>query len=66
MLRGKRHSRGRLHYHTGDLYEGDWSDDRRSGQGKLTIKSEGVLIEGLFSEDEIVEGRLTDKQENRY
>lgn len=63
----RRTRRGRLYsYDSGDLYEGEWAEDRRSGQGKLSVKREAVVIEGLFHEDQIVEGRLTDRWENRF
>ncbi|MBQ7226600.1 MAG: AAA family ATPase [Clostridia bacterium] len=34
----KRHGKGKMVYANGDIYEGEWVDDVRSGQGTLTRK----------------------------
>jgi hypothetical protein len=66
MQNNRRNGKGRLFYPNGDLYEGEWLDDRRNGPGKLSVKKEDAVIEGLFSDDYIVEGKVTDRHENVF
>ena len=66
LYRNQRHGRGRLFYANGDQYDGSWLGDRRNGSGRLTVQAESVTIDGLFSEDQVVEGRMTDRYENVF
>ena len=45
---GKKHGKGKLtFYASGDVYEGGWVDDKRSGQGKYSYTS-GACYEGEY------------------
>ena len=50
----KRHGKGTFKYNqstlSGDVYEGDWVEDARSGHGKLTYAN-GNIHEGQYQED---------------
>jgi hypothetical protein len=30
--------KGTMYYYTGDIYEGDWVNDKREGQGTYTLE----------------------------
>jgi hypothetical protein len=48
---GKRNGRGRMYYAAQqEIYDGDWSNDRRQGEG-LVIDSKGVVCQGDFRAD---------------
>jgi hypothetical protein len=67
MLYLKRHGIGKLYsFESGDFYHGSWKHDKREGKGRLTIKGEDLEIEGLFSNDEIIEGKMRDRVGNIF
>jgi hypothetical protein len=38
LVEGRREGKGIQLYENGDVYEGDWKNDKREGNGKLTMK----------------------------
>ena len=42
--------KGRMAYGNGDIYEGDWDEDKRSGKGSLHYAN-GDYYEGEFMDD---------------
>lgn len=60
ILNMKRNGRGRLFYANGDIYEGEWQNGMRNGPGKLYIKEDDTTVEGLFADDQILQGKMTD------
>ena len=42
-----RHSKGKIIYPNGEIYEGDIFEGKRHGKGKLTL-SDGTVIEGTW------------------
>jgi hypothetical protein len=32
-------------YENGDIYEGEWLNDKRHGTGKMRLSSNGVIVE---------------------
>lgn len=47
-----RNGKGRLSYHDGGYYDGDWKDDKMDGQGKLFYPSGKIAYEGQWKDDE--------------
>jgi hypothetical protein len=43
---------GTVAFPNGDVYTGDWKDGKKHGVGRL-VKSNGVVVEGLFKEDSL-------------
>lgn len=66
MLNHKKSGKGKLFYANGDLYEGEWVSNKREGAGKFYIKSEDMTIDGVFKNDEILRGKMTDKFGNFF
>ena len=62
----KRQGKGKLFHANGDVYEGEWVKDKREGAGKFFIKAEDVLIEGIFRDDALLRGKLTDRFGNVF
>jgi len=52
-----KHGNGRLLYPNGDVYEGQFKNDKRYGQGKLTAQN-GSVQEGIWSDDKLT-GEVT-------
>ena len=38
----------------GDVYEGDWKDDKRHGNGKYTFFANGDIQEGKWDNDKFI------------
>ena len=38
------HGKGTMYYYNGDLYEGDWINDKREGQGTYTWKNGSKIM----------------------
>ena len=51
----QRNGWGRQVFKTGDIYEGNWLNDKPDGKGKLTL-TDGSYYEGTFNEFGISEG----------
>ena len=47
---GKRTGKGKMMWPDGNVYEGDWVDDKRTGKGKFTW-SKGSVYEGDSVDD---------------
>jgi len=45
---GKAHGVGRMIYSDGNVYEGEWSNDRYYGEGKYTHAQSGAVYVGDF------------------
>lgn len=43
LFKPKKHGEGRMNYTNGDVYEGQWKNDKRDGKGKLTYANGDVL-----------------------
>jgi hypothetical protein len=56
---------GRFYFLNGDTYEGLWAKDKRNGKGKLFFYGGGEF-DGVFKDDEIYDGKLTDKNQNVF
>ena len=41
-------------YENGDVYEGDWSNDKRHGNGKYTFFANGDIHEGKWDNDKFI------------
>jgi hypothetical protein len=52
-----KHGNGKLVYANGDVYEGQFKNDKRYGQGKLTAQN-GSVQEGIWSNDKLT-GEVT-------
>ena len=48
---GRRDGEGVILYANDNIYEGEWSDDRRHGRGRYTHKSSGLVQIGLWHQD---------------
>ncbi|CCW70135.1 unnamed protein product [Phytomonas sp. Hart1] len=46
-----RHGFGMMRYYNGDVYQGNWVNNRRHGNGKF-LKSDGEIYEGMWERDE--------------
>ena len=44
---------GRYFYKNGDIYEGDWINNKKQGRGKI-IYNDGTVEEGQWENDEIL------------
>ena len=44
------HGEGTIYFTNGDIYEGDWKDDKANGKGKFIWKS-GNIYEGDWKDD---------------
>lgn len=52
VLHGRlRHGRGKHTCSNGDVYEGQWSYDKRQGQGRLVVAATGFTYEGDWKDD---------------
>lgn len=58
--------KGKFYHINGDIYEGDWVNDKRDGKGKFYVKSDDIMIEGEFTNNEIISGKITDKEGNVF
>ena len=65
FLHQKKHGKGTYLYSNGDVYEGDWEENLRSGKGELNCKK-GDLCRGEFSNDELVSGVYIDTNGSNY
>lgn len=54
---GKRHGAGKMTYRSGDVYEGNWSNNIRDVAGVLTTATE--IFRGMWANDEIEYGTVT-------
>ena len=45
---GQRHGRGVYRYANGEVYEGDWKDDKRHGQGVLRYAGGSIDHDGQW------------------
>lgn len=41
-MNGKRHGFGKLHYQSGEFYEGNWKDNMMEGFGKLFYNADMI------------------------
>ncbi len=64
-MQGQRDGSGKHYYLNGDLYEGQWHNDKRNGKGKLSFGDRGSFT-GTFKDDEAYDGKLIDKYENSF
>jgi hypothetical protein len=51
----KRSGRGTYHFPDGSVFVGQWEDDVREGEGIFYDKKGGVVAQGIWEEDELVE-----------
>ena len=65
LLRQKKQGKGNYYYANGDIYEGDWDENLRSGKGQLTCKK-GDSCKGEFLNDEFVSGAYIDTKGSCY
>ena len=49
---GKKNGFGKYFYSSGDIYEGNWTNDKQDGSGKLSLK-DGAEVEGKWKEGEL-------------
>ncbi len=64
-MQGQRDGSGKHYYSNGDLYEGQWYNDKRNGKGKLSFGEKGSFV-GTFRDDEAYDGKLIDRFENVF
>lgn len=58
FVEGKRAGRGRYLYNAkGEIYDGEWSNDKRQGEGTV-LNTKGEVCSGEFRADHM-EGKLT-------
>ena len=50
---------GTYTYASGNIYVGNWVNDRRHGQGKMTYKESGKVEEGEWEDGEFIQGSCT-------
>ncbi len=48
---GMRHGQGKMIYPTGDIYEGEWFENKANGEGSYTYKKSGDIYSGSFVMD---------------
>ena len=48
--KGNLKERGKYFYSNGDMYDGEWSNDKKNGIGKYTL-NDGSEIEGEWKDD---------------
>ena len=65
FLRSKKHGKGTYYYNNGDIYDGEWEENYRSGKGELNCKK-GDLCKGDFAHDELVSGIYVDINGSTY
>jgi len=51
---GKKDGYGKLIYKSGNLYEGEFKNDKRHGKGKITYTEYNITLEGIWINDEKV------------
>jgi len=49
--KGEKHGKGRIVEHDGDVYDGDWKNNKWDGNGKLIDPDGEVMYEGEFKDD---------------
>jgi len=52
MFCGERHGTGKMMYGNGEVYVGEWENNKRHGKGKFTW-SNGISYDGSYENDEI-------------
>lgn len=55
----------KITYNTGDVYEGNFRNDKYNGQGKYTWE-DGSVFEGTFKDGQLLNGRYTDASGSVY
>lgn len=53
-----------MKYEDGSIYEGDWKNDQRSGQGELKDSSEKTINKGKWENDQFVKEACYFKHDN--
>ena len=48
---GQREGEGVILYSNDNIYEGEWTADKRHGRGRYTHKSSGLIQIGLWDQD---------------
>ena len=49
-MNGKFEGKGKYYYSNGDMYDGEWSNDKKNGMGKYVL-NDGSEIEGEWKDD---------------
>lgn len=62
---GERHGDGRLVYLNGDIYEGRWENDLKSGFGELKL-TDGSVFRGYWQGNQLVHGDVKSVYRFRY
>jgi hypothetical protein len=57
MKKRKRHGKGVCLFSDGELYSGEWVDDKPNGSGVL-LNSRGEVIDGKFKDGEVTDGKI--------
>lgn len=45
---------GTMRYENGDVFEGEYSNSMRNGEGILKLKNEKKIIKGIWRENEVI------------
>ena len=65
-MKNKKQGRGFYYYNNGDIYEGDWDENKRHGKGLFTTRRNGETCKGEFVKDEFTTGVYIDSKGSRY
>ena len=65
IMKSRKAGRGFYYYANGDIYDGEWDDNVKSGKGHLTCKR-GDSSKGDWFNDEFISGIYTDSKGSRY
>ena len=59
------HGHGKYIYQNNDVYEGQFKDDKKHGDGIFTY-NDGLIVEGVWENDELIEGSKIERYADNY